>query len=120
MRRLAHSRTAPARAVERAQVVLAALEGAVVEDIAVRQRLARNTVYLWLHRFETRGLQGLEDEPRGGRPPTYTHEQVGEIIATALSRPQSLGLPFQSCSILDARPPGGVSGRGQGHRRASP
>lgn len=99
VRRLAHSRTAPARAVERAQVVLAALEGAAVEEIAVRQRLARNTVYLWLHRFETRGLQGLEDAPRGGRPPTYTHEQVGAIIATALSRPQSLGLPFHSWTL---------------------
>jgi transposase len=99
VRRLAHSRTAPARAVERAQVVLAALEGAAVEEIAVRQHLARNSVYMWLHRFETRGLQGLEDERRGGRPPTYTHEQVGEIIATALSRPQSLGLPFQSWTL---------------------
>jgi transposase len=97
--RLARSRTAPARTVERAQVVLAALEGAAVEDIAVRQRLARNTVYLWLHRFEMRGLQGLEDEPRGGRPPTYTREQVGEIIATALSRPPSLGLPFSSWTL---------------------
>lgn len=97
--RLARSRTAPARTVERAQVVLAALEGAAVEEIAVRQRLARNTVYLWLHRFEERGLDGLEDELRGGRPPTYTREQVGEIIATALSSPQSLGLPFQSWTL---------------------
>ena len=44
VRRLAHSRTAPARAVERAQVVLAALEGARGEEIAVRRHLARNTV----------------------------------------------------------------------------
>lgn len=97
--RLARSRTAPARAVERAQVVQAALEGAAVEEIAVRQHLARNTVYLWLHRFEERGLLGLEDEPRGGRPPTYTREQVGEIVAAALSSPQSLGLPFQSWTL---------------------
>ncbi len=73
----------------------------------MRQHLARNTVYLWLHRFEERGLLGLEDEPRGGRPPTYPREQVGEIVAAALSSPQSLGLPFR---LLDARPVGGVSG----------
>jgi transposase len=97
--RLARSRTAPARAVERAQVVQAALEGAAVEEIAVRLRLARNTVYLWLHRFEARGLAGLEDAPRGGRPPTYTREQFGEIIATALTTPQTLGLPFQSWTL---------------------
>src|SRR5262249_39654079 len=85
VKRLAHSRTAPVRAVERARVVQAALDGAPIEEIAARLRLARNTVYLWLHRFEARGLAGLEDQPRGGRPPTYSREQVGEIVATALS-----------------------------------
>ena len=97
--RLARSRTAPARMVERAQVVQAALEGATVEEIAVCLRLARNTVYLWLHRFEERGQAGLEDAPRGGRPPTYTREQVGEILATALTNPQALDLPFASWTL---------------------
>jgi transposase len=97
--RLARSRTAPARAVERAQVVQAALEGAPVEEIAGRLGLARNTVYLWLHRFEARGLAGLEDQPRGGRPPTYSREQVGVMVATALTTPQTLELPFQSWTL---------------------
>jgi len=99
VKRLAHARTAPARAVERAQVVAAALEGATVEEIAVRLGLARNTIYLWLHRFQERGLAGLEDQPREGRPPTYTREQVGEIVATALTAPQALDLPFQSWTL---------------------
>jgi transposase len=97
--RLARSRTAPARTVERAQVVQAALEGANVEEIAVRLHLARNTVYLWLHRFEVRGVAGLEDAPRDGRPPTYTREQLGEIVATALTNPQTLDLPFASWTL---------------------
>ncbi len=42
--RLARSRTAPVWTVERAHVVQAALDGASVEEIAVRLRLARNTV----------------------------------------------------------------------------
>jgi transposase len=99
VRRLAHSRTAPARAVERAQVVLAALEGAAVEEIAGRLQLARNTVYRRLHRFARRGLAGLEDAPRAGRPPTYSREHVGEIVATALTDPQTLDLPFQSWTL---------------------
>lgn len=99
VKRLAHARTAPARAVERARVVQAALEGAPVEEIAVRLGLARNTVYLWLHRFEQRGLAGLEDAPREGRPPTYSREQVSEIVATALTDPQVLDLPFQSWTL---------------------
>ncbi len=99
VKRLAHARTAPARAVERAQVVQAALEGATVEDIAVQLGLARNTVYLWLHRFEARGLAGLADQPRGGRPPTYSREQVGEMVAPAPTDPQTLDLPFQSWTL---------------------
>ena len=99
IKRLAHSRTAPARTVERARVVQAALDGKPVEEIAVHLGLARATVYLWLHRFEAKGLAGLEDAPRGGRPPTYTREQVGEIVATALTDPQTLDLPFKSWTL---------------------
>jgi transposase len=99
VKRLAHARRAPARAVERAQVVEQALAGKQVEQIAVDLGLARATVYLWLHRFEAKGLAGLEDAPRGGRPATYTREQVGEIVATALTAPQTLDLPFQSWTL---------------------
>ncbi|MEO7002975.1 MAG: helix-turn-helix domain-containing protein [Ktedonobacterales bacterium] len=97
--RLARSRTAPARAVERARVTQAALAGETVEQIAVHLGLARNTVYLWLKRFQARGLAGLEDHPRSGRPATYTREQVGVIVATALTDPQTLDLPFQSWTL---------------------
>lgn len=99
VKRLAHSRTASVRAVERAQVVEAALAGAAVEGIAAQLHLARGTVYLWLHRFEERGIAGLQDHPRGGCPPTYSREQVGQIIATALSDPQTLGLPYASWTL---------------------
>jgi len=99
VKRLAHSRTAPARTVERARVVHGALDGERVEEIATRLGLTRNTVYLWLHRFERLGLAGLEDAPRGGRPPTYSCEQVGEVVATALTAPQTLDLPFQSWTL---------------------
>ena len=97
--RVAHSRTAPARAVERARVVRAALDGKMVEDIAADLHLSRNTVYMWLHRFEERGLAGLEDRTRSGRPRTYPSEQVGAIVATALTKPKTLDLPFASWTL---------------------
>lgn len=99
IKRLAHSRTAPAWTVERAHVVHAALEGKQVEEIAVHLGLTRATVYLWLHSFEAKGLAGLEEAPRWGRPPTYTREQVGTIVATALTDPHTLGLPFKSRAL---------------------
>jgi transposase len=97
--RLAHSRTAPAGRVKRAQVVLAAVQGMPVEEIAAQHQVVRNTVYLWLHRFEHQGVDGLKDAARNGRPPAYTREQVGEIIATALTPPKTLGLPFSSWTL---------------------
>lgn len=97
--RLAHSRTAPARAVERAGVVLAALTGERVAAIAERFHITAATVYLWLHRFNDAGLAGLADQPRKGRPATYTREQVGLVVQTALTKPATLGLPFASWTL---------------------
>ena len=45
------------------------------------------------------GLAGLRDRRRGGRPATYTPEQVGELIAASLTDPQELGLPFASWTL---------------------
>jgi transposase len=98
--RLAHSRTAPARLVERARVVVAALQGEGVSAIAERVQSTPATVYLWLHRFDNGGLSGLEDKPRTGRPSTYSREQVGVVVATVLTDPQTLGLAF-TCWTLD-------------------
>lgn len=97
--RIARARTAQARQVERAKVVLAALEGEGVGAIARRFDLSPATVYLRLHRFEQHGLAGLADKPRGGRPPTYTREQVGTIVATALTDPQALGQAYSSWTL---------------------
>ncbi len=100
--RLAHSRTAAARLVERTRVVLAALDGERVSAIAERFHVTGATVYLWLHRFNERGLTGLEEKPRKGRPPTYptyTREQIGTVVATALTDPQTLDLPFASWTL---------------------
>lgn len=92
--RLARSRTAPARAVERARIVELAHRGwrvpAIARDVGVSERTARR----WLGRFDERGLDGLADAPRAGRPPTYTPEEVGEVVAASLTKPDDLGLPF--------------------------
>ena len=97
--RLAHSRTSPARLVERARVVLAVLEGERVCAIAEGFQCTVTTVYLWVHRFNDAGLAGLEDKPRKGRPASYTREQVGVVVASALTDPQSLGQPFASWTL---------------------
>jgi transposase len=97
--RLAHSRMAAARLVERARVVWAALGGERVDALAARCHITAATVYLWLHRFNDGGLAGLADQPRKGRPPTYPPEQVATIVQTALTAPQRVGCSFASWTL---------------------
>jgi transposase len=97
--RLAHSRTAPARQVERARIIWQASQGQMAPAIAATLRLTAYTVRDWIKRFNAQGLAGLEDQPRAGRPPTYTPEQVATVIATALTDPKSLDLPFASWTL---------------------
>jgi transposase len=97
--RLARSRTEPARAVERARIILAASQGKGVPAIARQLDLSEKPVRMWLKRFNTQGLAGLTDEPRSGRPATYTAEQVSEVIAAALTKPDALGQPFGSWTL---------------------
>jgi transposase len=97
--RLARSRTEPARAVERAQIVWRAHQGARVPAIARALGITEATVRTWLKRFNAEGVAGLADAPRGGRPPTYSPEEVGEVIAASLTKPDDLGLPFGSWTL---------------------
>jgi transposase len=98
--RLARSRTAPARAVERGRIVWLAHHGrrlpAAAREVGVSEQTARR----WVGRFNERGLDGLCDAARSGRPPTYTSEEVGVVVAASLTRPDDLGLPF-GCWTLD-------------------
>ena len=99
IQRLAHSRTEAARTVERARIIWLASQGARVPAIAQQLGLSQVTTRLWLKRFNQEGLAGLADRPRAGAPPTYSPEQVGEVIAVSLTNPTSLGLPFGSWTL---------------------
>jgi len=95
----ARSRTAAMREVERARIIQASSEGQSVAEIATQLQLKEAKVRKWIQRFNMAGLAGLEDVPRSGRPATYTAEAVSEVVAVALSDPQSVGLPFASWTL---------------------
>src|SRR5918912_3452467 len=114
--RMARSRTVGAGLVRRAQIVLHALEGLKAPEIGARMELCGATVRHWLKRFNARGLPGLEEDVRSGRPPTYSAEQRGAVIEAALTRPAALGLPF-ACWTLD-RLVAYLSERGIGMKRS--
>jgi transposase len=62
-------------------------------------RVDAETVRRRLRRFNAEGLAGLEDHHRRGRPPTYAPQEVATVIATALTAPRTLGLPFAAWTL---------------------
>ncbi|MDQ3696218.1 MAG: helix-turn-helix domain-containing protein [Chloroflexota bacterium] len=97
--RLSRSRTAPVRLVERARIIGLARRGTRVPVIAAALRVSEPVVRRWVERFNARGVDGLADAPRTGRPATYPPEAVGELIAASLTAPDELGLPFGSWTL---------------------
>lgn len=97
--RLAHSRTAPARLVQRARIIWFADQKLRIPAIATRVGLNERTVRMWFKRFQADGLDALNDAPRSGRPITYTADVVAQVIASALNHPQTLGLSFASWTL---------------------
>jgi len=63
--------TLPYREVVRAKIVLMAAAGLDNDEIAARLDLRREIVSKWRKRFFEEGLAGLEERPRGGRPPAF-------------------------------------------------
>jgi transposase len=100
VQRIARSHTLGAGIVRRARIIVHAVSGLKAEEIATRMDLCGNPVRYWLNRFNARGLKGLEEDVRTGRPPTSSAEQRSAVITAALTRPADLGLPF-ACWTLD-------------------
>jgi transposase len=97
--RMTRSHKLGAGLVRRARIVQHAADGLSAPEIATRMELCGATVRFWLKRFNERGLLGLEEDMRSGRPPTYSAEERSAVIAAALSCPAELGLPFASWTL---------------------
>ena len=69
---LARRYTSPYRDIIRAKIVLFAAEGLSNDQIAVRLDTPRQIVSKWRKRFFEQRLTGLEEQPRGGRPPRFS------------------------------------------------
>jgi len=99
LRVLARSQTTEARVRDRARVCWLSHGGRRVSQIVAEVGLSDWTVRKWLKRFNRRGLAGLQDKQRAGRPPTYSPAEVGEVVAARLTAPDELGLPFGSWTL---------------------
>jgi transposase len=61
--------------------------------------VSAETVRRRIRRFNAEGLAALKDHHRSGRLATYSPDQVAVVIATTLTAPGRLGLPFASWTL---------------------
>lgn len=97
----ARSSTTAHRDVIRARIVLAAAQGVANTTIAAELGLHIDTVRKWRQRFSARGLPGLEDLARSGRPRVFTPVQVAEVKALACTLPAETGAPLSRFSSAE-------------------
>lgn len=79
--------SSPQFLVVRARIVLLAGEGWPVARIAVHLQVTETTVRKWRDRFAARGIKGLLDRPRPGRPEVYGPQVRLRVVACATSAP---------------------------------
>src|SRR6201982_4214468 len=77
---MVHSRSMPHSLVRRAQIVLLSGEGDSNREVARRCGVSAPAVSHWRRRYQERGLAGLHDELRPGRPRPHHDETVAEWV----------------------------------------
>src|SRR5271156_4124656 len=85
------SRIEEARAVERARIVLACLDGKEIQQVARELGVSVPTVSKWRKRFALWGLRGLQDRQRPGKPVTYDAAFRNRVLAL-LEQPPPPGM----------------------------
>src|SRR5277367_2593620 len=78
---LTKNRTAEARAVDRARIILACLEGKEIQQVARELRVSVPSVSKWRQRFSLWGLRGLRDLARSGKPVKYDRAFRNRVLA---------------------------------------
>lgn len=78
------SRSMPSGLSTRFKIILLAADGMSNKEISETVSLSRPSVGKWRKRFSEKGLEGLHDELRPGRPRTISDEKVAELIQKTL------------------------------------
>lgn len=90
-----------ASAAKRARIVLLAADGVANTRTAELVGVTVTTVLNWRGRYERRGIAGLRDAPRPGRPRQLDHRAI--VAETLKPPPKKLGVTHWSSRLLAAR-----------------
>lgn len=120
---LSRSRIKPVRLVQRAQIILSAVEGMRPQMIAKKIGLSRSQIWLWrkrwseaqnqLQKIEEEGGEAkvvekqievlLDDRVRSGCPATFEVETILQILLLAQEEPADSGRPVSHWSPRELR-----------------
>ncbi len=82
----------------RAHAVLLSEKRYSVDQLSDIFEVDRDTLSTWLARWEDDGTNGLDDDPRAGRPPTLTTEEQERAVKLAQEEPRA---PHQQLRALE-------------------
>jgi transposase len=105
LRGWASAGTTEQRLAFRARLILSLAEGLSNEQTAQRHDTRVATVSKWRGRFAARGVQGLTDEPRSGKPTHYDKADERRILS-ALDQPPPVGYARWNGALLAEKLPG--------------
>lgn len=101
LERWTRASTVTAASAKRARIVLLAADGVANTRIAELVDATVTTVLAWRGRYQSKGLAGLADAPRSGRPRGLDHRAI--VTATLKPPPKSLGVTHWSSRLLAQR-----------------
>lgn len=99
LKRRAASHKAASRDVLRAEIILRVLGGESQVSVAKRLNIRANTVNKWVIRFRQKGIDGLLDKARSGKPVTVGKDLRTKIIKALESPPPKGHATWDGISI---------------------
>jgi len=84
---ITRSTRTPAGLVQRARLILALADGDSYTTLTARWGVAATSISRWKRRFLARGVAGLQDAPRSGRPDRLSPALEAKIIALTQQSP---------------------------------
>jgi transposase len=103
LERIVAAGTSEQRMVRRARIVLAAADGTPNAAIAAELGCSVGTVRTWRGRFARRGVAGLFDRPRSGRPPVHGPSARLAVVATATADPPDGQTVWSRATVAEHR-----------------
>ena len=100
LRRLAGSRTAAKREVERAVILLRYADGEAITEIQRHTGVSRPSIYKCIDKALAAGIEtGLKDKFHRPKNPVITPEAAGWVVSVACTKPKELGLAAELWTI---------------------